>query len=42
MVSEEFEQKCTTVSVEDYPRFRAAMRRAKSLLDSALVFDKAL
>jgi hypothetical protein len=40
-VKEAFEETCTTVSVEDYPRYRAAMERARSLLDTALVFDKA-
>ena len=40
VVTELYEQTCTTVSVESYPRYRAAMERAKSLLDAALVFDK--
>jgi cellulose synthase operon protein C len=40
-LKEEFEQTCTRVSVEDYPRFRAALDRARSLLDAAVVFDKA-
>ncbi len=35
-----FEQTCTTVSVADYPRFRAAMLRAHALLDGAIVFDR--
>ncbi|HEY3820350.1 MAG TPA: transglutaminase domain-containing protein [Polyangiaceae bacterium] len=40
-VKEAFEETCTTVSVEDYPRYRAAMEHARSMLDTALVFDKA-
>jgi hypothetical protein len=40
-VKEAFEETCTTVSVEDYPRYRAAMERARSMLDTALVFEKA-
>jgi tetratricopeptide (TPR) repeat protein len=41
VVTEDYEQTCTTVSVKDYPRYRAAMEHARSLLDTALVFDKA-
>jgi hypothetical protein len=40
VVTELYEQTCTTVSVEGYPRYRSAMERARSLLDAALVFDK--
>jgi tetratricopeptide (TPR) repeat protein len=40
-VHDELAQTCTTVSVADYPRYRAAMEKARGLLDSALVFDKA-
>jgi tetratricopeptide (TPR) repeat protein len=40
VVTERYEQTCTTVTVESYPRYRAAMERAKSLLDAALVFDR--
>ena len=39
-VKEAFQETCTTVSVEDYPRYRAAMERARSMLDTALVFDR--
>ena len=40
-VKDDLEQTCTRVSAEDYPRYRAAMDRAHSLLDAAIVFDKA-
>ncbi len=40
-LEDDFEQTCTEVSVADYPRFRAAMDRARSQLDAAVVFDKA-
>ena len=40
-VHDEFEQTCTTVSVADYPRYRAAMEKARGMLDSAVIFDKA-
>jgi hypothetical protein len=39
-VKETFEETCTTVSVEDYPRYRTAMEHARSMLDTALVFDR--
>jgi tetratricopeptide (TPR) repeat protein len=39
-VTEAFQETCTTVSVADYPRYRAAMEHARSMLDTALVFDK--
>ena len=35
-----YEQTCTRVSVEDYPRFHTAMDHARSLLDAALVFER--
>ncbi len=40
-VKETFEETCTTVSVADYPRYRTAMEHARSMLDTALVFDRA-
>jgi transglutaminase-like putative cysteine protease/tetratricopeptide (TPR) repeat protein len=41
ILKDDFEQTCTRVSVEDYPRYRANMERARSLLDAAVVFDRA-
>jgi len=40
VVDEDFQQTCTTVSVADYPRYRAAMEKARGMLDAALVFDR--
>jgi hypothetical protein len=39
-VKDEFEQTCTRVSVDEYPRYRAAMDHAHALMDTAVVFDK--
>jgi hypothetical protein len=41
ILKNELEQICTQVSVEDYPRYRANMEHARSLLDAAVVFDEA-
>ncbi len=39
-LKDELDQTCPRVSVTDYPRYRAAMDRARSLLDTAVVFDR--
>jgi hypothetical protein len=41
VITDEVEQTCTRVPVADYPRYRANMEKARSLMDSAVVFDRA-
>jgi hypothetical protein len=40
-LTDDYQQTCPQISVADYPRFRAAMDRARALFDAAVVFDVA-